>query len=87
MISSNRRCAMNVHANSVLSLSAKFDLVRWGIYTDRMQNVLGAAAADKRWNSQSQSDVKADKTGGKYNFAGTVAAKTEEKTSVLSYPQ
>ena len=64
----------------------KFDLVRWGIYTDRMQNVLGAAAADKRWNSQSQSDVKADKTGGKYNFAGTVAAKTEEKHQFYPIP-
>ena len=51
-----------------------------------MQNVLGAAAADKRWNSQSQSDVKADKTGGKYNFAGTVAAKTEEKHQFYPIP-
>ena len=64
----------------------KFDLVRWGIYLDRMQNALGAAAADKRWNSQSASDTKADKTGGKYDFAATVAAKTEEKHQFYPIP-
>lgn len=64
----------------------KFDLVRWGIYLERMQNTLGTAAADKRWNSQSENEAKADKTGGKYDFAATVAAKTEEKHQFYPIP-
>lgn len=64
----------------------KFDLVRWGIYLERMQNTLGTAAADKRWNSQSENEAKADKTGGKYDFAATVAAKTEENISSIPFP-
>lgn len=64
----------------------KFDLVRWGIYVDRMKNTLGAATADPRWNSQSAQEKKADKTGGKYDFAATVAAKTEVKHQFIPIP-
>ncbi len=61
----------------------KYDLVRWGIYVERMNKDLYAATQDSRWAKKAETT---DKTGGQYTNAAAVANRTTDQHQFLPIP-
>ncbi len=61
----------------------KYDLVRWGIYVERMSVDLYNASQDARWAKKAETT---DKTGGQYTNAAAVAKRTTEQHQFLPIP-
>ena len=58
----------------------KYDLIRWGIYLDRIKTDLGAAVKDKRWKNGT---VETNNDGGVSAFIN----RTSEKHQFLPIPE
>lgn len=61
----------------------KYDLIRWGIYTEAMNTNLYNATQDARWAKKAETT---DKTGGQYTNASKVAERTTDQHQFLPIP-
>lgn len=61
----------------------KYDLIRWGIYTESMHTNLYNATQDPRWATKAETT---DKTGGQYTNASKVAERTTDQHQFLPIP-